>query len=380
MPVGSTSGTTPANPVDPSNFTASQTADGTVVLNWTAVPGADSYMVLGPGAVAQGTIVKALSHTVTEVPPGTHTWTVATRYPTNGVLTSAERWPRATATVVNSSSGYRILISGFRVNRETFDDRFFGNGDEVYASAAVTTIDRRTDAIIRPRTLVRSVTYGDTSRNPERAQAGSFSPTGGLRAGDVVPVGGDPRTGSGIVSATGFPLLVWEGTLRDGIDAVVVNPVLWEMDGNTEYYDDWANSNLIYRQQDVRRQAQAAAVKDKATRGDLTPFPGTLVLLCNSASDVLPDCKQPGNDRPIGMNNAGCTGDTFTSNEFRHWCELTIVVTREGIERAMSAASQIGSTVGGLITIPLIEPRGVDPIKGGFEGSYEMYLRVERLP
>jgi hypothetical protein len=46
----------------------------------------------------------------------------------------------------------------------------------------------------------------------------------------------------------------------------------------------------------------------------------------------------------------------------------------------LSAASAIGSTVGGLITLPLIEPTGVDAIKGGFEGSYEMYLRVERLP
>jgi hypothetical protein len=80
------------------------------------------------------------------------------------------------------------------------------------------------------------------------------------------------------------------------------------------------------------------------------------------------------------MNNAACTGDTFTANAFRHWWELTIVFTREGIERALSAASAIGSTVGGLITVALIEPTGVDAIKGGFEGSYEMYLRVERLP
>jgi hypothetical protein len=379
MPVGTTSGTKPANPVDPTGFNARQTGDGTIVLNWNAVPGADSYMVLGPGA-AEGTVVKGVSHTVTGVPPGAQTWMVATRYPTDGILTTAETWPRATATVVNSSSGYRILLAGFRVNRETFDDRFFGNGDEVYASAAVTTLDRRTDAIIRPRTLVKSTTYGDTSRNPERVRAGSFSPTGGLRAGDVVPAGGDPRTASGTASATHFPLLVWEGTLRDDIDAVVVNPVLWEMDGNTEYYDEWANSNSFFRLQESRRTAQTAAVKDKANREDLTPFPGSLVITCSSASDLEADCKQPGNDRPIGMNNGACAGDTFTTPNFRHWCELTIVFTREGIERTLSAASAIGSTVGGLITLPLIEPTGVDAIKGGFEGSYEMYLRVERLP
>jgi hypothetical protein len=34
----------------------------------------------------------------------------------------------------------------------------------------------------------------------------------------------------------------------------------------------------------------------------------------------------------------------------------------------------------GLITIPLIEPPGVDAVTGGYDGSYELYLRVERLP
>ena len=378
-PTGATTSTTPVTPVDPRNFTATQTAEGTVVLRWDAVPGAGAYMLGGPGTNV-GISVNGTSHTVTGIPQGTHTWTVATNYATGGILTTPDKWSKVTASVSNSSGRYRVLLAGFRVNRETFDDRTFGNGDEVYASAAVTTIDRRSDAIIRPRTLVRSDTYGDTSRNPERVQAGSFSPTGGLKAGDVVPAGGDPRTTLGTASATRFPLILWEGVLRDGIDAVVVNPVLWEADGNAEYYDHWSDGSSATRVQPARASAQAGAIRDRATRGDLTPFPGILVMLCQSNSDLEPDCKQPGNDRQIGISNQGCTGDTFTSPYFRAWCELTIVFTREGIERTLSAAEQIGSIVGGLITVNLLEPGGVDTIKGGFNGSYEMYVRVERLP
>jgi hypothetical protein len=95
---------------------------------------------------------------------------------------------------------------------------------------------------------------------------------------------------------------------------------------------------------------------------------------------IISDCKQPGNDRPIGMNARGCTGDTFTNPAFRAWCELTIVVTREGIEGALSAAAAIGSTVGGLITVPLVDTPGVDAAKGGLDGSYDLSVRIERLP
>ena len=348
-----------------------------MVLTWTAVPGAGSYLVGGPG-LDVGVMVSGTSHTVTGIPDGAHTWMVASVYQPGGVLTTADKWSRTTTTVVNRSGRYRIALTGFRVQRPTFDDRVNGNGDEVYASAAVTTIDRRNDAVLQPRTVIRSVTYGDVSRDSPRVSAGSFSTSGGLWAGDVVPAGTDPRMASATPSGTRIPLALWEGTLRDGIDAVVINPVLWEEDGQLEYYNVWADANSSTRQQPARAAAQAAAIRDRVSRSDLTPFRGMLVLLCSSASDLIPDCK-PGNDRPIGINREVCVGDTFASNLLA-WCDVTVVVTRENVERTLSAAISTGGAPPGLVIVPLVEPSGVDLVKGGLDGSYELYLRVEPLP
>jgi hypothetical protein len=302
---------------------------------------------------------------------------VATVYNPGGVLTTADKWSRATASVVNVSGRYRITLTGFRVVRPTFDDRVNGNGDEVYASAAVTLMDRRDSSVLQQRSVIRSVTYGDVSRDPQRVRAGSFSASGGLWAGNVVP-DGDPRASSSSPSSTRFPLALWEGTLRDGIDAVVINPVLWEEDGQIEYYNEWADPNLFLRQQAQRKAAHTAAIMDRATRADLTPFRGMLVLLCSSNVEVIPDCK-PGNDRQIGINRESGVGDTFKSNLLA-WCELTIVATREAIEQALSSTAQAGGIPAGVIVMPLVEPTGVDLVKGGLDGSYELYLRVERLP
>jgi hypothetical protein len=370
-------GVTAATAVDPANFQAKQSTDGTVILTWDAVPGAGSYLVGGPGTNV-GVTVSGTSHTVTGIPPGAHTWTVATMYNPGGILTTADKWSKATATVVNSSGRYRILITGLRVHRPTFDDRVGGNGDEIYASAAVTTLDRRTDAVLHPRTVIRSATHGDNSREAQRVRAGSFSPSGGLWAGDAVPAGGDPRVASASPSSTRFPMMLWEGTLRDGVDAVVINPVLWEEDGQLEYYNEWADANSHTRRQTERAAAQAAAIRARANAGDLTPFRGMLVFICSSASDLIPDCK-PGNDRPIGINREVCVGDTFASSLLA-WCDVTVVVTREGIEKALSATASVGATPSGVIVVPLVEPSGVDLVKGGLDGSYELYLRVERQP
>jgi hypothetical protein len=129
---------TPSTARDPANFTARQTADGTVVLTWEAVAGAGSYMLGGPGTNV-GITVTGTSHTLTGIPQGNHTWTVASMYSPGGILTTSDRWSKATTAVTNRSGRYRAVIAGFRVKRPTFDERINGNGDEVYAAAGVTT-------------------------------------------------------------------------------------------------------------------------------------------------------------------------------------------------------------------------------------------------
>jgi hypothetical protein len=126
--------------------------------------------------------------------------------------------------------------------------------------------------------------------------------------------------------------------------------------------------------------AQATEVKDRAERGDITFFRGTPVFFCSEAFGTPGDTCDGGTDRPIGFDKSGCIG-LSGGGGLTAWCDVTVVFTREGIERALSASSQVGGVPPGLITIPLIEPPEVDTVTGGYDGSYELYLlRVERLP
>jgi hypothetical protein len=365
---------TAATAQDPTNFTARQTAEGTVVLTWSAVAGAGSYMIGGPGTNA-GITVNGTSQTLTGIPQGGHTWTVATIYDPGGILTTSDRWSRATTTVTNSAGRYRVVMAGFRVHRPTFDERINGNGDEVYAAARVMTIDRRNDAVLQSWTVVKSDNYGDVGRNPGYVQAGSMTPTGGLRAGDVVPAGTDPRLASGTPSSTRLPMLVWEGMLRDGIDVVVVTPTLWEIDGQLDYYNQWVNPTGGGRWHPQLAAEQTAAIKEKVAQSDLTPFRGVDLFNCASASTLGQDCS-PGNDRPIGINLTPCNG----TRRGLAWCDETIVITREGIERALASTARAGGVPPNIVLIRLTEPEGVDAVRGGLDGSYELYMRVERAP
>jgi hypothetical protein len=118
--------------------------------------------------------------------------------------------------------------------------------------------------------------------------------------------------------------------------------------------------------------AQAALIKERAERGEITLIRGTPVFFCSELVGSSDYC-HGGWDRPIGMDRVGgCIGYDFKDNAV--WCDLAFVVTREGIERALSA-SQVGGISPGLITLPLIEPSGVDLITGGYEGSYDSTSR-----
>jgi len=170
-------------------------------------------------------------------------------------------------------------------------------------------------------------------------------------------------------------MTIWEGTLRDGIDAVVIKPALWEIDGNLDYYNTWASGGQGAREHPQLAAEQAAAVSARATRGDLTPFRGVVLFNCANADALGPDCN-PGSDRPIGINQDSCIGNP----RGLAWCDITIVVTREGAERALAAAPQLASDPPNVIRVWLNDRRGVDLVRGGLDGEYDLYLRVERMP
>jgi hypothetical protein len=191
-----------------------------------------------------------------------------------------------------------------------------------------------------------------------------------------------------VPSSTRFPLKVWEGTLRDGIDAVIVKPTLWEIDGQVEFYNQWATRrDPVGNFQNPRfgevkivddSAAQAAVIKQRADQADVTFFQGTAVFVCQHGFAAPADVCHDGVDRPIGVSaSKDCVRWNLGDEE--GWCDVAAVLTRESIERALSA-SQVGGALPGSITIPLNDRPGVDTISGGLDGSYDLYLRVERVP
>lgn len=83
--------------------------------------------------------------------------------------------------------------------------------------------DRRTNVIQR-RAMVRGVEYGDVDalrKEASRNKAGTAADSGGLAARNTVPDGYGPATPHRTPDAARFPLIVWEGVLTDGIDAVL---------------------------------------------------------------------------------------------------------------------------------------------------------------
>lgn len=367
-----TAAAAPATPVDPADFTATQTGDGTLRLTWSAVPGAGSYVLGGPGTNT-GITVNGTSHTLTGIAPGTHTWTVATMYNPGGILTTADRWSRATMAVVNKSGRYRILISGLRVNHEAAAGNF-GEHNAVYAAAAVKVLGRQNGsaalAVLQGPAVVRTRAHGDVRRDPTRIRAGSASSSGGLLAGDVLPAGQDPAATTLAPSTTTFPLLLWEGTLTDGVEVVVIRPTLWVHNLGPHTYEYWRG--LVT----AAGEGLVSVIETKIGAADLSPYrvpypdgsrEGSMFhCLAWDKLGWTTECRS-NMDRPIGLLR------NPYDNLSVEWTDLLVVLTREAIEKALSSPYQTGGA-NGVIAIHL---------RDGYEawnGNYDLYLRVDRVP
>jgi hypothetical protein len=346
-----------------------------VRLTWSAVTGAGSYIVGGPGT-NNGATVNGTSHTVTNIAPGTYTWTVAAVYNPGGVLTTADKWSKATATVVNRSARYRILINGFRVNSESNAGPFFEH-NAVYAAAEVEVLNRQsTFSVMQNPAIVRSLVHGDNSKDASRVRAGSASTSGGFVAGDLYPTGQNPAAVTSAPSTTTFPLQLWEGPLTDGVEAVVVRPTLWVWNSRPNTFNYWertSKSEFGIAAAGNVRALEMDQVRDRASRSDMSPFrlASPRMFTCMSDTIVILDfaqCIPNHDDRPIGLSpDPGGSG-------YNVWLDLAVVITREAIENALASATQVGGVPNGVIAINLRDNGS------NWGANYDLYLRVQRVP
>ena len=154
---------------------------------------------------------------------------------TSTKMTSTSAATSTSTTSVPSSSTYRVTMTGLMCLKA-----ITGGGDAIYGAAVIRQYDRRNGQATM-FTNANTWVYGDTNGMiDQRKQAGSRGPMGGIGAGDFVPTGfivGPKDTLPPQPNV--FPMALWQGTLTNGVDALVISPSLWISYGDNSMFFNW---------------------------------------------------------------------------------------------------------------------------------------------
>ena len=152
---------------------------------------------------------------------------------------------------------------------------------------------------------------------------------GGLKTGDVIPVVGQMGT------AGWSDFVLWEGLLTDGVDEILVAPMLWESDDETQGFQSW--KYLVAKA--IPTMLGHPAVVAEATASGFTPV---------VAWDFLQDygLSWTNMDRPLGLKKIRWfTQGVIALGDFKinmndvpmltAWDQWVVVLTREKIEASL---------------------------------------------
>ena len=462
--VAPTQGRTPSQaaivPMNPKRFSAMQTGDGSVTLSWEPVPGVAFYQLWGAGLPNTGvTVAFGSVSTVTGVPAGLQTWTVGSYYMPGLVSTPASDFTKTqlqiTASVAAGPSppvptsappaattsappaattNYRVIATGFRVLHQTKDDFFSrdGHGDEVYGGFMTFHYDRTTSKLVDQdlrRTnvigergydgldfgerliagvgqLADRATGVDVAVKNSRIQGGTATQDGGLAQNDVFPAVADPSQTYGAAPTNNtFPFLVWQGSLTNAKDAVVILPTLWEFDGFPDGFNKWhqseqSNVTQIWSDAGVQQAVAGTQLALITPSGTLeTSFglhmtAGGIFEMAIIGMGPIAALTTGSYDRPIGvgMHGVGGTGGAASGPVLPR---RAIVITREIMEATLAklATYNPATVLPGVFSIPGAAPAVLPTPPPGtiavqlfespaedLQGMYILYLKVERMP
>jgi hypothetical protein len=271
--------------------------------------------------------------------------------------------PTPTPVATPGQGRYRVSLVGFTSNRATWDNalQIDGKGDEVFASTDVKFLDANGSSVVPGlEPSIRSYIYGDVNGQnaPNRRQGGAVSNLGGFGNGNSFPSSpwaGVPNPND----PPSIPMALWEGSLVQGQNSVIVTPTMWEFDGSNaagafQAWVSWA-------------QRTASALKDNKTFAEMVGARGVqiadlTVLGAGVALDFQPSVLGQDGDRPIGMSLEG------NRAVFR---PKSLALTYDGVEALL--AQRVGAL-----------PLGVYPLDyrddPSWWGDYTLYIKVERLP
>ena len=303
-----------------------------------------------------------------------------------------------------ASGRYLVTITGLRTGYTTKDGIGIvdvdGKGDEIMAAAFVRRYDRTTAQPLE-YTSLQTMVYGDVNgHQSERVQAGRLTRLGGITDGDPIPADA-PVARTMPAQASVFPWRLWEGTLTEGADALVISPSIWEFDGNPVDFHAWNQnqrtltstlflSAKLQEQIDGRRFGPLVL---GANETSTNRFDATMRFLAEGgigAAMGLPPLASI-----LGRQRDRAIGLVANDNNSTALPNTTVVLTREIIEDALARPASGTVNPMPFILVPMVKPglmvinfqdrtaaSSNTPFDFLFDRAafYSMILQVERLP
>jgi hypothetical protein len=282
----------------------------------------------------------------------------------------------------------------------------------------VFSYDRRTSRPTVSPYVMRTNVIGETGfwgqktgRSPDiffqvpfgRGKGGTATGNGGFAQGDVYPEVADPSRMYGSTASTSdFPFEVYNGSLTDGQDAIIIEPTLWEADNNRDGFAKWVTNELtsaiqVWADPGVQAAVAGTQLALISPSGTLeTSFgphinPGEAFGLAMSGLGPLGLLMGGSVDRPIGVAENGLAGVGFGGPVLPR---RAIVLTHEILEATLAKVASYNPASVPPATFPIFgaapvtlpaPPPGTIAVQlfekpaGDLQAMYILYLKVERV-
>lgn len=310
-----------------------------------------------PAAVEQGGVV--------EPAPGKRP-----RLAEPGIGPASPRRPLKRRGAEVQSATVRVTLRGFRVDHQSYDNivESDGRGDEVYVRADTFRFDLSDRPPVPFTTSTLTIGHNKALIGGTASDCGTCADhgAGGFRTGDTYPTRAPWEERPGGPRVSDLPMVVFEGVLSRGADAVVVIPTIWESDSDGPSPEERRWQEMIGRAVAGARPAIRDVIS--APRSSSLPRFEQLLSLPIFNDGTRPIGSSRPRDVPMQVNAIILTLDSAVALAAQASTET--VCRREG-NTATCATDQ--PRPAGVLGLAFVDGHDM-------EGEYTLYLHVEVLP